>query len=115
MIKLKSNQLSYKLFLALCILGSGIHVHAIESSTGTSNADGAETINTFVRPKSIEQADGRFCAAAHTSTGDVELTEGMLKEMRDYYKVTAQTVENNEGGHRNQEQSNKEPKEESKE
>ncbi len=36
MIKLKSNQLSYKLFLALCILGSGIHVHAVESSTGTS-------------------------------------------------------------------------------
>ena len=36
MIKLKSNQLAYKLFLALCILGSGINVHAVESSTGTS-------------------------------------------------------------------------------
>ena len=119
MIKLKSNQLSYKLFLALCILGSGIHVHAIESST--------ETINTFVRPKSVKEADRMlveaawkgdvaridqliqsgnpqvtqqavqraFKCAALNSDGDT--LEWLLKKVTGERKVTPQTVEANFG------------------
>jgi len=109
----KSKTSVHKLFWALCIISSGTHVHGVESSTGTSTTGGAETLNTFLRPNSVEEADGRFDAAA--SIGDVELVERILKEMRGDCKGTPQTVENNEGGHGNQEQSREEPKEESKE
>ena len=73
----KSKTSVHKLFLALCILGSGIHVHAVESSTGASTTDGAETINTFVRPNSVEQADRMLVDAARA--GNVDLVDRLLE------------------------------------
>ncbi len=82
MIKLKSNQLGYKLFLALCILGSGIHVHAVESNT--------ETINTFVRPNSVREADRMLMDAARK--GDVVRVEQLIQAGNP--QVTEQGVQN---------------------
>ncbi len=86
MIKLKSNQLGYKLFLVLCILGSGIHVHAGNGFSTQSHSK----IDTSITPNSVEQADRMLVDAA--SKGDVGRVE-QLVQAGDNPRVTPTAVD----------------------
>ena len=77
----KSKTSVRKLFWAVCILGSGINIHAVESSTGTSKI--------FVRPNSVEEADRMLLEAAWK--GDVELMERLIQAGNP--QVTQQAVQ----------------------
>ena len=89
----KSKASVHKLFWALCILGSGIHVHAVESSTEARKVFVRQlnkNIDVFVRHKKVHEADRRFCDALKKR--DLELMKELIRDESTDGKVSQETV-----------------------
>ena len=91
----KSKTSVRKLFWALFVVGCGFNVHGVDSSTGTSTTDGAERLNTFVRPTSVEQANKMLEAAAWN--GDEDVFDRLLN-LRGNIEVTSEALRDAVGG-----------------